>query len=516
MHSGLKKKSHICAAYDCISQTQSLFYACKPYQKSLLFSEDNFQFNIIIIMQSSTAIKQFFKNLKTALTGEEQEFTSGSIRRAIFMLSIPMILEMLMESIFALVDIFYVSRVSVNAVATIGLTESVITLVYAVAIGLSMAATAVVARRVGEKHLKEASQAAVQVIILGILVSLLVSVFGIFYAEEILGLMGAEPDLIIEGYGYTQVLIGGNITIMLLFLINAIFRGAGNASIAMWTLVLSNGLNIILDPIFIFGFGPIPEFGVKGAAIATTIGRGTAVLFQLGILFYGYGKIKITLKDIGVKLSVMFNLVKVSLGGIGQFLIGTSSWVFLMRIMSEFGSEVLAGYTIAIRVMMFTLMPSWGMSNAAATLVGQNLGVDQPVRAEKSVWLTGKYNAIFMGLVSLFYLLFAKTIILWFSSVTEVVEYGALCLRVIAAGYVFYAYGMVIIQSFNGAGDTKTPTYINFFCFWLFQLPLAYVLAITLGWGPKAVFMAITLAEVLIAIVGVLWFRKGTWKLVKV
>ena len=377
---------------------------------------------------------------------------------------------MLLDSIFGLVDIFYVSRVSVNAVATIGLTESVITLVYAVAIGLSMAATAVVARRVGEKHLKEASQAAVQVIILGVLVSLLVSVIGIFYAKEILGLMGAEPDLITEGYGYTQVLIGGNITIMLLFLINAIFRGAGNASIAMWTLVLSNGLNIILDPIFIFGFGPIPEFGVKGAAIATTIGRGTAVLFQLGILFYGYGKIKITLRDLGIKLSVMFNLVKVSLGGIGQFLIGTSSWVFLM----------------------------------------------QPDRAEKSVWLTGKYNAIFMGLVSLFYLLFAKTIILWFSTDAEVVEYGALCLRVIAAGYVFYAYGMVIIQSFNGAGDTKTPTYINFFCFWLFQLPLAYVLAITLGWGPKAVFMAITLAEVLIAIVGVLWFRKGTWKLVTV
>ncbi|WP_370465551.1 MATE family efflux transporter [Mangrovimonas futianensis] len=451
-----------------------------------------------------------------ALSGAEQEFTSGSLRKAIFMLSIPMILEMLMESIFALVDIFYVSRVSVNAVATIGLTESVVTLVYAVAIGLSMAATAIVARRIGEKDLKGASQASVQVIILGILVSIIVSIVGIWYAKEILALMGAEPDLISEGYGYTQILIGGNLTIMLLFMINAIFRGAGNASIAMWTLILSNGLNILLDPIFIFGWGPVPAFGVKGAAIATTIGRGTAVLYQLVVLFYGIGKIKVTLQDIAIKISVMFNLIKVSLGGIGQFLIGTSSWVFLMRIMSEFGSEVLAGYTIAIRVMMFTLMPSWGMSNAAATLVGQNLGAQQPDRAEKSVWITGKYNAIFMGLVSLVYLIFAKQIIMWFSNEPEVITYGSLCLRVLAAGYVFYAYGMVVIQSFNGAGDTKTPTYINFFCFWLFQLPFAYLTAITLDWGPKAVFLAITLAEVLIAIVGIIWFKRGAWKLVKV
>ncbi|NIK91227.1 MATE family efflux transporter [Mangrovimonas sp. CR14] len=467
-------------------------------------------------MQSTPSIKQLFKYFQMALTGAEQEFTSGSIRKAIFMLSIPMILEMLMESIFALVDIFYVSRVSVNAVATIGLTESVVTLVYAVAIGLSMAATAIVARRVGEKDLKGASQAAVQVIILGVLVSVIVSIVGIWYAKEILALMGAEPDLISEGYGYTQILIGGNLTIMLLFMINAIFRGAGNASIAMWTLILSNGLNILLDPIFIFGWGPVPAFGVKGAAIATTIGRGTAVLYQLVVLFYGIGKIKVTLQDIAIKISVMFNLIKVSLGGIGQFLIGTSSWVFLMRIMSEFGSEVLAGYTIAIRVMMFTLMPSWGMSNAAATLVGQNLGAQQPDRAEKSVWITGKYNAIFMGLVSLVYLIFAKKIIMWFSNEPEVITYGSLCLRVLAAGYVFYAYGMVVIQSFNGAGDTKTPTYINFFCFWLFQLPFAYLTAITLDWGPKAVFLAITLAEVLIAIVGIIWFKRGSWKLVKV
>lgn len=468
-------------------------------------------------MQSNkTSLKQFIQYFKIAVTGKEQEFTTGSIRRAVFMLSIPMILEMLMESIFALVDILYVSQVSVNAVATIGLTESVITLVYAVAIGLSMAATAVVARRVGEKDLKEASNAAVQVIFLGVFVSIIISVIGIIYPKEILGLMGAEPDLIAEGYGYTKILLGGNITIMLLFLINAIFRGAGDASVAMWTLVLSNGLNIILDPIFIFGFGPIPAFGVEGAAIATTIGRGTAVLFQLAILFFGYSKIKVGIKDLVLRVGVMLNLIKVSLGGIGQFLIGTSSWVFLMRIMSEFGSEVLAGYTIAIRVMMFTLMPAWGMSNAAATLVGQNLGAKKPERAEQSVWKTGKYSALFMGLVSIIYLVFAPEIIVLFNETPDVVKYGSLCLRVIAAGYIFYGYGMVVINAFNGAGDTKTPTYINFVCFWLLQLPFAYVMAITLDFGPAGVFWAITLAEVLIAIIGIVWFKKGHWKTVEV
>ncbi len=299
-------------------------------------------------------IKNIFQLIKDAVSGKEQDFTTGSIRKAVFLLSIPMILEMLMESIFALVDIIYVSQVSVNAVATIGLTESVITLVYAVAIGLSMAATAVVARRIGEKDVVGANQAAIQVIILGVVIAMIISVIGIIYPKEILALMGAEPDLIEEGFGYTKILLGGNITIMLLFLINAIFRGAGNASIAMWTLILSNGLNIILDPIFIFGFGPIPAYGVEGAAIATTIGRGTAVVWQLIALFYGFGKIKIAVKDVVIRVSVMINLIKVSLGGIGQFLIGTSSWVFLMRIMSEFGSEVLAGYTIAIRIMMFT------------------------------------------------------------------------------------------------------------------------------------------------------------------
>lgn len=469
--------------------------------------------------QGKITPQKFFTYLRIAISGKEQEFTSGSIRRAVFMLAIPMILEMVMESVFALVDIFFVARIGTNAVATVGLTESVITLVYAVAIGLSMGATAVVARRIGEKDTRGAREAAVQVIFLGIVVAAVISVVGIIFPKDILRLMGAEPDLITEGYGYTRVLMGGNVTIMLLFLINAIFRGAGDAAIAMRALILSNALNIVLDPIFIFGLGPVAAFGVEGAAIATTIGRGTAVLFQLWILFYGWGRIKIAFSDVKIKIKTMVNLVRISLGGIGQFIIGTSSWVFLMRIMSEFGPEVVAGFTIAIRVMMFTLMPSWGMSNAAATLVGQNLGADKPERAERSVWKTGKYNAFFMGSVSLLYIIFAPSIIelvSWFKAGPEVVAYGASCLQVIAAGYIFYAYGMVVIQAFNGAGDTKTPTVINFFCFWLFQLPFAYLVAVTFDMGPVGVFLSITLAEVLIAIIGIIWFRKGRWKTVKV
>ncbi len=466
--------------------------------------------------RNNLTISKIFRAFGDAVMGRQSEFTSGSIRRAIFMLSIPMILEMMMESIFAIVDIAYVSQVSVNAVATIGLTESVITLVYAIAIGLSMAATAVVARRIGEKDIKGARQTAVQAILLGIVVSVIIGIIGLLYAKEILALMGGEPDLIEEGYGYTQLLIGGNIVIVLLFLINAIFRGAGDASVAMWALVLSNGLNIILDPIFIFGLGPIPEFGVTGAAIATNIGRGTAVIFQLGILFFGWSKIRLQLQDIVLRLKIMFNLIDVSLGGIAQFLIGTSSWVFLMRIMSEFGSEVLAGYTIAIRVMMFTFMPAWGMSNAAATLVGQNLGAKQPERAERSVWITGKYNAFFMLSVSLVYLALAPQIIGLFNSTSSVVENGALCLQVVAAGYLFYAYGMVISQAFNGAGDTRTPTKINFIAFWIFQLPFAYLAAMTFELGALGVFLAITLAEVMLSIIAILWFRRGHWKRVEV
>jgi putative MATE family efflux protein len=466
--------------------------------------------------RSNYSIKWFFQNLKIAVAGKQEDFTTGSIRKAVFMLSIPMILEMLMESTFALVDMIYVSMISTNAIATVVLTESVITLVYALAIGLSMAATAMVARRTGEKDMAGASKTAVQAIFLGVFLAISIGTFGILYPKEILSLMGGEADLINEGYGYTRIMIGGNITVVLLFLINAVFRGAGNASVAMWTLVLSNGLNIILDPMFIFGFGPIPAFGVEGAAIATNIGRGVAVIGQLAILFLGKSRIKIGLKDLRIRTTIMWNLIKVSLGGIGQFLIGTSSWVFLTRIMSEFGSEVLAGYGIAIRVIMFTMMPAWGMSNAAATLVGQNLGAKQPGRAEESVWKTGKYNAIFMLLISIVYLLFAKTIVGLFKDEPGVIDAGALCLQIIAIGYVFYGYGMVLTQSFNGAGDTKTPTVINFFCFWLFQIPLAYFTALTLNWGPLGVYLAIMISQVLIAGVSYHYFKKGKWKTIEV
>ena len=465
---------------------------------------------------TKSTIHKIYNSFFDAVRGKQTDFTSGSIRKAIFMLSVPMVLEMMMESIFAIVDIAYVSRVSVNAVATIGLTESVITLVYAIAIGLSMAATAVVARRIGENDTEGASQAAVQAIVLGIIVALIIGSVGLLYSKEILSIMGGASDLIEEGSGYTKWLIGGNLTIVLLFLINAIFRGAGDASVAMWALIVSNGLNIILDPIFIFGWGPIPEYGVMGAAIATNIGRGTAVIFQLVILFRGGSRIKLGLRNCVVRLKIMFNLIKVSLGGIAQFLIGTSSWVFLMRLMAEFGSEALAGYTIAIRVMMFTFMPAWGMSNAAATLVGQNLGAKKPDRAEKSVWLTGRYNAYFMLLISIVYLIFAKPIVGLFTDVPSVIANGALCLQVVASGYVFYAYGMVVSQAFNGAGDTRTPTKINFIAFWLVQLPFAYLVSIYLDWGSLGVFIAIVLAEVLLSVMAILWFRKGYWKQTKV
>lgn len=464
----------------------------------------------------SEANTSFISNLISAISGKPQDYTSGSIRKAIFMLSIPMILEMAMESLFAIIDMFFVAKVGIHAIGTIGLTESVITLIYAIAIGLSMAATAIVARRTGEKDPKGASQAASQGIILGVSIAIITGIIGILFPKEILGLMGAEEDLIQEGYRYTQILIGGNITIMLLFLINAIFRGAGDASIAMRALWLANILNIILDPIFIFGLGPIPALGVEGAAIATTIGRGTAVMYQCYRFQSGKGSISINLKKIKLEFSIMLNLLRVSIGGIGQFLLSTSSWVFLMRIVSEFGSEVLAGYTISIRVIMFTILPAWGMSNAAATLVGQNLGAKKPDRAEKSVWKTSKYNMFFMLSVSILYIVFADYIVQIFTDDTAVIGYASNSLRLISTGYIFYGYGMVMTQAFNGAGDTKTPTVINFFAFWVLQLPLAYISAITFNMGPNAVFISIAIAESVLAILAILIFRKGKWKNIRV
>ena len=463
-------------------------------------------------MKQKTTFTKGLHLLREAFRGEEYDYTQGSLSKAIFLLAIPMVFEMLMESVFALVDIYFVSKVSTNAVATIGLTESVITLIYAVAIGISMAATAVVARRIGEGDTEGAKNSVAQVIYIGITVSTIFSLLGIYFARDILALMKASPAVIEEGYQYTQILIGGNITIVLLFLINAVFRGAGNASYAMWILIFSNGLNIILDPLFIFGIGPFPALGVKGAAVATTIGRGCAVVLQLLLLWFGKSRIQLGFRYLKLQWRIITNLIRISWGGIGQFLIGTSSWVFLMRIMSEFGSEVLAGYTIAIRIMMFSLMPAWGLSNAAATLVGQNLGAQLPKRANKAVWQTSKYNAIFMGLLSIIFLGWPKEIIEVFSTVPAVIKTGTLSLKIFATGYVFYAFGMVMIQAFNGAGDTKTPTKINFFCFWLFQIPLAYLTAIYWDWGPLGVLLSIVVSEIILTAMSAYYFRLGKWK----
>ncbi|HNP18324.1 MAG TPA: MATE family efflux transporter [Fulvivirga sp.] len=461
-------------------------------------------------------LSSLVKNFMLAIKGEQKDFVTGNINKAIFMLSIPMILEMVMESLFAVVDIYFVGKVSVNAVATVALTESVIMIVYAIAIGLSMAATAVVSRRIGEKNPEKAAEAGMQAIIITTVVSMVFSAIGIFYAKDILRLMGGEASLIEEGYGYTKIMLGGNLTVMLLFLINAIFRGAGDASIAMRVLWIANGINIILDPIFIFGLGPIPAFGVEGAAIATNIGRGIGVVIQVIALTGTFSVIRMHWRQLKIKWKTIKNIVNIALGGIGQYMIGTLSWLFLVRISAEFGSEVLAGYAIAFRIIMFTILPSWGLSNAAATLVGQNLGAGQPDRAEQSVWKSAFYNMIFLGGVSLVFGIWAEEFVRLFSSEAEVVKYGAMALRVICCGYVFFAYGMVIGQSFNGAGDTRTPTIINFFCFWMFEVPLAWVLSRSLGFGPLGIFLAIAIASALFAVVSVLVFRKGNWKTVEV
>jgi len=467
-------------------------------------------------MSVFTKAVSLFRLFKQALKGEEQSYTSGSIDKAIFMLSIPMILEMSMESLFAVVDAFYVSRLGVDALATVSLTESVLTLVYSLAIGLSMGATAMVARRVGEGNIPAAAKAGVQAIYLAVGISIAISIVGLFFSENILGLMGASESVIASGSGYTRWMLSGNITVMLIFLINAIFRGAGDASLAMRVLILSNALNIILDPIFIFGFGPIPAFGVEGAAIATTIGRGIGVLYQISHLVYGKGLIKIHRQNMPIDFGLIGRLIKVSAGGTGQFIIASASWIFLVRIVSTFGSEALAGYTIAIRVIVFAILPAWGMANAAATLVGQNLGAGQPERAEQSVWRTGFFNMLFMAFITVTFMTLAKPIVELFTTDAVVLANATQCLQIVAIGYIFYAYGMVVAQSFNGAGDTRTPTILNFFAFWMFQIPLAYVLAIILSMGPKGVYIAIVVAESVLAIVGITIFRRGKWKTVKI
>jgi putative MATE family efflux protein len=447
-----------------------------------------------------------------SLAGSDQDFTEGSLERGIVLLAVPMVLEMTLESVFAVCDVFFVSRLGPAAVATVGLTEAVVTLVFGVAIGLSMATTAMVARRIGEKDRDGAACAAVQAILLGLGVSVVFGAMGVIAAPHILGLMGADAEVVRVGSSYTAVLLGGTVTIVLLFLINAVFRGAGDAAIAMRVLWLANAVNLVLDPCLIFGLGPFPELGVTGAAVATTIGRGTGVVFQLVLLARGRGRVALRRSDLRLDLGVMARLVRVSLGGIFQFLIATASWLGLVRILAVFGSAALAGYTIAIRVVIFSILPSWGLSNAAATLVGQNLGAGKPDRATRAVWLTALYNVGFLGLVAVVFLLWAHPIVRLFTADPVVVRVGADCLRTISYGYVFYAFGMVIVQAFNGAGDTWTPTVINLCCYWLFQIPLAWALARPLGLGAHGVFLAIAIAESLIAVVGLAVFRLGRWK----
>ncbi len=468
-------------------------------------------------MNYFSRIKSFYQLFKMAVKGDEQNFTEGSINRAIFLLSIPMILEMAMESVFAVVDIFFVSRLNnSDAVAVIGLTESLLALVYSVAWGVSMGATALVARRVGEKDPEGAAVAGVQAILVGLVSSLLVTLTGIFFYKDLLHLMGASESVIQIGSRFTFWMLTGNLSIMMLFLINGIFRGAGNAAIAMRALWLANLINMILDPILIFGWGPIPAFGVEGAAISTNIGRSLGVVYQLFYLFSNKGIVKMNTKNFKFDWKIIKQVINVSAGGTGQFLISSASWVFLARIISHFGSAAMAGYTIAIRVIIFTILPSWGMANASATLVGQNLGAGQPERAEKSVWKTGFYNMVFLAFIMVIFLFLSSPILRFFSSDELVVGYGTQCLQIVAFGYLFYGYGMVITQSFNGAGDTRTPTLLNLFGFWCFQIPLAYLLAIQFDFGPNGVYAAIAIAESAIAIAGIYLFRRGTWKTVKV
>lgn len=460
--------------------------------------------------------KKIVELLKLSVSDEEQKVTSGSIDRAIFLLAVPMMLEMIMESLFAVVDVFFVSKLGVNATATVGLTESMMTIVYSIGIGLSAAATAVVARRIGEWNAKDASIAAAQSLYIGLFFSLILSVIGAVFAEDLLRAMGASEELISEGIGYTRLVLAANFGAMFLFLINGIFRGAGNAGIAMRTLWLSNGLNIILCPIFIFGWGPIPAFGVMGAAIATTIGRSVGVCYQLYHLFKGKGIIKVTKEALLVRWAIVKNILSIASGGTGQYLIASASWIFLVRIVSDFGPEALAGYTIAFRTIVFCILPAWGIANAAATLVGQNLGAEQPDRAEKSVWRTGQVCAAFLGLVMIFFLFTAEQLIGFFTIQDQVIIYGVQCLQLVSLGNIAYAYEMVIGMAFNGAGDTRTPTILNFFGFWLFQIPLAYVMATVLGMGPKGVFSAVGISEAAIAVAAIILFKRGKWKLVKV
>jgi putative MATE family efflux protein len=455
--------------------------------------------------------------VKRSLRGEQYDYTQGSIRHAIILLAIPMILELSLESVFAVVDMFFVGRLGENAIATVGLTESVVTIVYSIAIGLSTAATAMVARRVGERNEEEAAHAGMQTIILSLLVTIVISALGIVFAPEILQIMGAKPEVVKEGAVITRIMLGGSVVIILLFLINGIFRGAGNAAIAMRSLWLASICNIVLCPLLIYGLGPIPSLGLKGAAIATTIGRGIGVAYQCYHLLKGSSSIHIKAKHFRFNWPLMKALVGIAWPATFQFLIASGSWIVLAALVAKTGgTAALAGYQVALRNVVFFILPAWGLSNAAATLVGQNLGANQPERAEKSVLLTAKYNAIFMTGVMLLFIFFAGPIISVFTNDTEVHQTGTLALRIIGSGYIFYGIGMVMVNALNGAGDTKTPTLINLCGFWLFQIPFAFLLAKWLHLGAMGSFIAIPVAETLIAIAAYILFKKGKWKTVVV
>ncbi|HWX92031.1 MAG TPA: MATE family efflux transporter [Terriglobales bacterium] len=457
-----------------------------------------------------------WSSIREALRGSQQDFTSGSLNRAILLLAIPMVLEMVLESLFAVVDVFWVARVGSNAVATVGLTESLLSLVFSVAMGLSLSTTAMVARRIGEKDPEDAAIAGMQAILLGLTVSVLVGVPCLIFAPRLLQLMGASPDIVNSGSGYARVALGGSGVVLMLFLNNAIFRGAGDAAIAMRLLWVSNIINLILDPCLIFGLGPFPRLGVTGAALATFIGRGIGVAYQFYRLSRGTERLPGLARHIRVNFSVLWRLIRVSLTGIAQFAIAHTSWIALVRIVSIFGAGALAGYTIAIRIVIFVILPSWGLSNAAATLVGQNLGAGRPDRAETSVWRTGFYNMAFLGSVGLFFVLFAEPVVRLFTHDPTVVPLAAACLRILSYGNIGYAYGMVMLQSFNGAGDTVTPTFVNLFGFWFLEIPLAYWLAVTMHLQSNGVFFSIVVAQCSVAAAGILLFRGGRWKRQKI
>jgi len=457
-----------------------------------------------------------WNDLKKALAGSEEDYTEVSLRKALFLLSIPMVLELVLESVFAVVDIFFVGALGASAIATVGLTETYLFLLYSVAMGLSFSVTAIVARRIGEKEKDKAAVAAIQSIWIAILASLPFSLAGIFYSKELLVLMGGDEWVLTEGYHYMQWMLGGNTIIVLLFLINAVFRGAGDPAISMRVLWISNGLNIILDPIFIFGWGPIPAFGITGAAIATNLGRGVGVMFQLYLLFRGGKHIKILIAHLKIEWETIRNILKTSVGGIGQMIVGMTSWIFIMRILSEFGSQTVAGATIALRIMMFTMMPSWGMSNAVATLVGQNLGAGKPDRAEKSVWYTGFCNMGYLILISIVYFFWSENLIAIFTDDEQAIIIGAKWLQIVSYSYFIYAWWMAAGQAFNGAGDTITPTKINVVFFWMIQIPLAYTLGKHFGYGPTGVFWAMMISESSVGIFTLWLFTKGSWKQTKV